>query len=160
MPFAITLHVLLAVIWVGGMFFAYMALRPVAASLLEPPLRLPLWSQTFARFFPWVWAAVLLLPVTGYWMILGPFEGFANAGWHIHLMQGAGWAMIVLFLHVYFAPYRRMNRAIAAADWPGAAKQLAQIRRLIGINLILGLITTTVATGGAYLAGYLASLND
>ncbi|OGI38459.1 MAG: hypothetical protein A2V91_03665 [Candidatus Muproteobacteria bacterium RBG_16_64_10] len=160
MPFAITLHVLLAVIWVGGMFFAYMALRPVAASLLEPPLRLPLWSQTFARFFPWVWAAVLLLPLTGYWMILGPFEGFANAGWHIHLMQGTGWAMIVLFLHVYVAPYRRMNRAIAAADWPVAAKQLAQIRRLIGVNLILGLITTTVATGGAYLAGYLASLND
>lgn len=160
MPFAITLHVLLAVIWVGGMFFAYLALRPVAASLLEPPLRLPLWSQTFARFFPWVWAAAVLLPLTGYWMILGPFEGFANAGWHIHLMQGTGWAMIALFLHVYFAPYRRMNRAIAVADWPGAAKQLAQIRRLIGINLILGLVTTTVATGGAYLAGYLASLND
>ncbi len=160
MPFAIALHILAAVIWVGGMFFAYMALRPVAASLLEPPLRLPLWSQTFARFFPWVWAAVLLLPLTGYWMILGPFEGFANAGWHIHLMQGTGWAMIALFLHVYFAPYRRMNRAIAIADWPAAAKQLAQIRRLIGINLVIGLVTVVVATGGAYLAGYLASLND
>jgi len=30
-------------------------------------------------------------------------EGFANVGWHIHLMQATGWAMIVVFLHVYFA---------------------------------------------------------
>ncbi len=160
MPFAITLHILAAVVWVGGMFFAYMALRPVAASLLEPPLRLPLWSQTFARFFPWVWAAVLLLPLTGYWMILGPFEGFANTGGHIHLMQLTGWAMIAIFLHLYFVPYRRLQRAVAAADWPEGAKQLAQIRRLVGINLILGIITVVIATGGAYLAGYLASLND
>jgi len=160
MPALISLHVLLAVVWVGGMFFAYMALRPVAASLLEPPLRLALWAKTFARFFPWVWAAVVLLPVTGYWMILGPFEGFANAGWHIHLMQLTGWAMIAIFLHVYFAPYRRLQRAVADQNWPEGAKQLGQIRRLVGINLILGLITVVIATGGAYLAGYLASLSE
>lgn len=160
MPFAIALHILAAVIWVGGMFFAYMALRPVAATLLEPPLRLPLWSQTFARFFPWVWTAVLLLPLTGYWMILVPFEGFANAGMHIHLMQATGWAMIAVFLHVYFAPYRRLRQAVATQNWPEGAKQLALIRKLIGINLILGIVTVVVATGGAYFAGYLASLND
>ena len=127
MPFAIALHILAAVIWVGGMFFAYMALRPVAASLLEPPLRLPLWSQTFARFFPWVWTAVVALPLTGYWMILVPFEGFANAGGHIHLMQAPGWAMIAIFLHAYFAPYRRLRQAVAAQNWPEGAKQLALI---------------------------------
>ena len=160
MPFAIALHILAAVIWVGGMFFAYTALRPVAASLLEPPLRLPLWSQTFARFFSWVWAAVLLLPLTGYWMILVPFEGFANAGGHIHLMQLTGWTMIAIFLHIYFAPYRRLRQAVVAQDWPEGTKQLALIRKLVGINLILGIVTVVVATGGAYLAGYLASLND
>lgn len=87
-------------------------------------------------------------------------EGFANVGWHIHLMQATGWAMIVVFLHVYFAPYRRLQRAVAAADWPESAKQLAQIRKLVGFNLVLGLVTAIVATGGAYLAGYLASLAD
>ncbi len=150
MPFAITLHILSAVIWVGGMFFAYMALRPVAAALLEPPLRLPLWSQTFARFFPWVWAAVILLPTTGYWMILWVFDGFANVRPYIHIMQGTGIVMILIFLHLFFVPYRRMNRAIAIKDFPAAGKQLAVIRRLIGTNLILGLFTITIATGGAY----------
>ena len=150
MPLAIMLHVVSAVIWVGGMFFAYVALRPVAASLLEPPLRLPLWSKTFARFFPWVWAAIVLLPASGYWMIFSSFEGMDNVGVHVEVMQVTGIAMICIYLYVFFLPYRRMNQAIAAGDFPAAGKQLAVIRRLIGTNLILGLITIAVATGGAY----------
>jgi uncharacterized membrane protein len=132
------------------MFFAWMALRPVAARLLEPPLRLPLWSQTFARFFPWVWAAVVLLPVSGYWMIFETFEGMQNVGLHVHVMQLTGIVMIGIYLHVFFAPYRGMKRAIATGDFPAAGKHLAVIRRLIGINLVLGLITIVIATGGAY----------
>ena len=150
MSIAISLHALAAVIWVGGMFFAYMALRPVAASLLEPPLRLPLWSQTFARFFPWVWAAVLLLPLTGYWMILGPFNGFANAPVYVHVMHALGITMIMIFLHVYFAPYRRLTRAVEARDYAAGGRQLGQIRRLIGINLVLGLVTVVTAVAGRY----------
>jgi uncharacterized membrane protein len=150
MPIAITLHVLSAVIWVGGMFFAYMALRPAAASLLEPPLRLPLWSKTFARFFPWVWAIIVLLPVTGYWMILEVFDGFGNIKIYIHIMQVTGIIMILIYLYLFFVPYRSMNNAITARDFPAAGKQLAVIRKLIGTNLILGLITITVASGGAY----------
>jgi uncharacterized membrane protein len=151
MALAFTLHFLAAVIWVGGMFFAYMALRPVAAQLLEPPLRMPLLAQTFARFFPWVWVAIVVLPASGYWIVLAVFEGFHNAGWHVHAMQLLGWAMILIFLHVYFAPFRRLKRAVAAGDWAESGKQLGQIRRLVGINLILGLITVVVATGGRYL---------
>lgn len=155
MAIAITLHILCAVIWVGGMFFAYMALRPVAATLLDPPLRLPLWAQTFGRFFPWVWIAIVVLPVTGYWTIVAVFEGFRNAGAHVHIMQVTGWIMILIFLHVYFAPFRRLKRMVAAQDWAGAGKQLGQIRRLIGVNLSLGLITIIVATGGRYLGEFL-----
>ena len=150
MSIAITLHLLAAVIWVGGMFFAYVALRPVAASLLPPPLRLPLWSQTFARFFPWVWGAVIILPATGYWMILRVLGGFAQVGLFVHLMQVLGLVMIAIFLHLYFAPYRRLNRALAAQDFAAAGTQLGQIRRLIGINLLLGLITVIIAAGGGH----------
>ncbi|MFL6621819.1 MAG: CopD family protein [Sulfurifustis sp.] len=155
MAVSITLHILCAVLWVGGMFFAYVALRPVAADLLEPPLRLSLWARTFARFFPWVWAAIVILPITGYWTILYVFEGFRSAGIHVHVMQAIGWTMIVIFLHVYFAPFQRLKRAVAAKDWAAGGKQLGQIRRLIGINLILGLITVVVATGGRYLGEFL-----
>jgi len=46
MAYAVTLHILGAVIWVGGMFFAYMALRPAIVETLEPPFRLKLWVNT------------------------------------------------------------------------------------------------------------------
>lgn len=149
---AITVHLLAVVVWVGGMFFAYVALRPVAAALLEPAQRLPLWSQTFARFFPWVWVAVIVLPASGYWMILNVFGGFANLALYIHIMQAVGILMTLIFLHVYFAPYPRLRKAVAASDFAAAGKQLAIIRKLIGLNLILGMVLIAVASSGRYLA--------
>lgn len=151
MGIAITLHMLAAVIWVGGMFFAYMALRPAALEL-EAPQRLALWSRTFANFFPWVWGAVVVLPATGYWMIAKVFGGFAQVGLYVHLMQAIGIVMILIFLHLYFAPYRRLRRAVAASDFASAGKQLAQIRMMVAINLTLGLVTVIAAAAGAYWA--------
>lgn len=150
MMIALPLHIVAAMIWVGGMFFAYMALRPVAATLLEPPLRLALWSQVFARFFPWVWAAVLILPTTGLWMIFVELGGMKNTGGYIHVMLLLGIIMIALFLHVFFAHYRKLNAVLAVNNIPAAGHQLNKIRRLIGINLILGLITTVVASAGRF----------
>ncbi len=151
MSLAITLHLLAATIWVGGMFFAWMILRPVAVDLLEPPQRLTLWYHAFQRFFPWVWAAVIVLLVTGLWMLFGVFGGMGGAGLHVHLMLVSGLAMMALFLHIWFAPYPRLGKAIAAENWSAGGKQLGQIRRLIGINLILGLATVAVASAGRYL---------
>ncbi|WP_126452736.1 CopD family protein [Sulfuriflexus mobilis] len=150
MPLAIALHMLAATIWVGGMFFAYMALRPVAASLLEPPQRLPLWRDVFARFFPWVWVSVLLSLASGYWMAFKLFGGFATLPLYVNIMQGLGILMILIYMHVFFGPYRRMKQAIAAGDLPTAGARLAQIRLLIGVNLSLGLIVTAIASGGRY----------
>lgn len=151
MPVLVALHLLASVIWVGGMFFAHTALRPVAASLLEPPQRLPLWTRTFMRFFPWVWLAILLLISTGYAMVFMVFGGMSSVGLHVHVMQGLGWVMMLLFMHLYFAPFKRLKRAVAAGDWPDGGQQLAQIRRIVGINLILGLLVVLIASGGRYL---------
>lgn len=148
MAIALVLHVMAAVVWVGGMFFAYMVLRPAAATLLEPPQRLSLWVQVFANFFPWVWFAVLTLLFTGYGMLFLFFGGMAAAPIYIHIMQGIGLVMMVIFGHVYFAPYKRLSRAVQAQDWQSGGRQLAQIRHLVGINLTLGLLTILAAAGG------------
>ena len=151
MSVSIALHLLSAVIWVGGMFFAYMALRPAAASLLEPPQRLQLWVQVFKLFFFWVWLSVIAILVTGYWMLFSVFGGFANAGMHIHLMHGAGLVMVLIYLHVFFAPYRRLRHAVVVQDYPEGARRLAQIRRLIALNLSIGLVVVVIASGGRYI---------
>jgi uncharacterized membrane protein len=150
MSIALLVHVLLAVIWVGGMFFAYMCLRPVAATLLEPPIRVTLWTQVFSRFFPWVFAAVILLPLTGHGMI-AMLGGMAAVGIHVHLMLALGYVMIAIFLHVFFAPFKRMKQAVAAEDWPSAGASLNQIRKLVGINTLLGVITVGVAAAGRFI---------
>ena len=150
MAFAVLLHVVSVVIWVGGMFFAYLVLRPVAASQLEPPVRLTLWAGVFDRFFPWVWSAVIAILATGFWMIFAVFGGMGGVGPHVHAMLGLGIAMMLIFFHVFFAPYRRLKQAVGAQDWPAGGRQLAQIRRLVGINTVLGLATVAVASGGRY----------
>ena len=148
---AIVLHLLSAVLWVGGMFFAHQVLRPVAAQQFEPPQRLALWTQVFRRFFPWVWICIVLLPLSGYWMVYGLFGGMSGIGLHIHLMQALGWLMILLFLHLNFGPFRRLKDAVVTKQWPEAGRQLNQIRRIVGINLSLGLIVIAIAAAGRYL---------
>ena len=150
MALAVTLHLLAAVIWVGGMFFAYMALRPVAGSLLEPPVRQTLWAGVFKRFFPWVWLSIVVLLGTGFWMIFAELGGMANVGLHVHIMLGLGILMMLLFMHIYFGPFRRLKQAVEENNLETGGAKLNQIRLLIKINLILGLLVVIVATFGRY----------
>ena len=152
-PLAISLHVLSSVIWVGGMFFAYLVLRPIAAVQFEPPQRLTLWSNVFSKFFPWVWASVALLLGTGFWLISNKFGGMKNVAAHIHIMMSMGIIMALIFMHIFFAPTRKLTRAVTEHNWEEAGKNLAQIRVLIGVNLIIGLSVIVVATAGRYLIG-------
>jgi uncharacterized membrane protein len=149
MILGLTLHVLGAVIWVGGMFLAYVVLRPVAGTL-DPPARLALWRGVFERFFPWVWASIVALLLSGYGMLFLALGGFAGAGVHVHVMNLTGLVMMALFLHLYFAPWRRMRRALDASDNAAAAAQLGQIRTIVAINLSLGLITSVIGASGRY----------
>ena len=149
MPILVTLHILAAVIWVGGMFFAYMVLRPSAAPI-EPAVRLALWHRTFRRFFPWVWASIVLLLVSGYAMMFLYFGGFAGTGLYVYVMQGTGILMMLLFLHLFFGPWRRFGQAFEREAFPEAAKELDQIRRIVAINLVLGLLTVIVGASGRF----------
>ncbi|RRJ85332.1 CopD family protein [Aestuariirhabdus litorea] len=147
----LALHLLAAVIWVGGMFFAYVVLRPVAATELEPPVRLRLWRGVFQRFFGWVWASVLLLWGTGLGMVLGVFGSFARVGLHVHLMLGLGLLMTLLFLGLYLSPWRALKRAVDGEQWPEAGAALNRIRGLVAFNLSLGVLLVVIASGGRYL---------
>jgi uncharacterized membrane protein len=145
----VAFHIVAAVIWVGGMFFALVVLRP-STGPLDPPTRLALWQRVFARFFPWVWGAVAVLLVSGFSMIIWGFGGFDKIGTYVHVMMGLGIIMMLIYAHLYFAPWQRFRRAVAAGEWPVAAKNIDQIRQLVTINLVLGLITVVVGAAGRY----------
>jgi uncharacterized membrane protein len=144
------IHLLAVVVWVGGMFFAYMALRPAAVEVLQPPERLRLWDMTFHRFFKWVWLAILLLVLSGFYMI-HLIGGVFHAPTYVLVMLAMGSAMIAIYAYVYFVQYAKLTQHVAQQDWPKAGAALAVIRKLVALNLALGLLTITVAKLGLWL---------
>ncbi len=146
---AITFHILSAIVWVGGMFFAYVVLRP-SLGFLEPPERLVLWNKVFPRFFFWVWIAAIALPVSGYIQVFLGFGGFEAAGMGVRIMHAIGLLMIAIYAFLYFVTFAEFRSAVEAEDWPRAGGVLARIRRLVGINLILGLLTSIIGATGRF----------
>ena len=122
----------------GGIFFAYMALRP-ASMLLDAPLRLALWAATFGRFFPWVWGFIAVLVASGHALM-------QQAPTHASLlaMAAIGWAMSLLFAYLYFVLFASLKRAVAASDTPAAAQAMTRIRPVMATNLGLGLVASAL----------------
>ena len=147
-PFLLFLHIACVVLWVGGMFFAYVCLRPTVVELFEPPQRLRLWRGVFARFFVWVWGAVLLIPVSG--LVMFGAVGFAGAPLRWHLMLATGFVMVGIFVFVATVPYVALSRAVAAEDWKAGGAALNRIRQWVGVNLLLGTVTIAIATLGRW----------
>jgi len=133
------LHVLATVVWVGGMFFAHFVLRPIAVAQLPPPQRLPFWVGIFGRFFPWVWACVVALILTGQALIV-QMGGMGAVGVHAHVMATIGYIMAAIFAYIYFVPYAALKKAVAAQDWPAGGAAQDRIRKLVVTNLALGLL--------------------
>lgn len=137
------LHFLAAIAWIGGMFFAHFCLRPAAIETLQPPQRLPLLAATFRRFFRIVDVAVAVLLATGFAMLLP--VGFARApiGWHA--MLALGLVMAGVFAYIRAALFPALRTHCAASAWPAAGQVIDRIRRLVGVNLVLGIGTVVAA---------------
>ena len=145
------LHTLAAVIWVGGMFFAHMVLRP-ALGQLEPQQRLAVWRAVFPRFFVWVWLSVATLLATGYGVLLLGFRGgFTGGPTHVDIMQLSGLVMMGLYTQLFFGPWQGFKRAFAAGDLVKAVEYQTRIRHIVTINLILGMATIFIGTVGSLL---------
>jgi uncharacterized membrane protein len=146
MRIALWLHVLSTLVWVGGMFFAHVALRPAVQSL-PPATRLPLIAAAMSRFFRWVAAAVATIVVTGFVMTFA-LGGFARVGAHVHLMTLLGLVMAAIYVFIVAVPFRALAKAVASESWEAGGAALRAVRRLLAVNLVLGLVTVTVAILG------------
>ena len=103
------LHLLAAVVWVGGMFFSYLVLRP-SMGVLEPNQRLLLNTQVFQRFFRAVWHAMPLSVITGFGMIFVFLGGMQTQSPKVHAMMTLGLIMSAVFMYIFFVPYKRFRR--------------------------------------------------
>ena len=81
-------------------------------------------------------------------MIFAELGGMANMGIHVHIMLVLGIFMMLLFMHVYFGAFRRLQHAVIESNWETGGVKLNQIRVLVKTNLILGLLVVIIATAG------------
>ena len=140
-----TLHVLGALIWVGSLFFAWVILRPAAASALSVPQRLMLWGDIFPRLFVWIWVAAVILPISGVAILHLRFSGFETAPRYIQVMMGLYLVMTALLLRVQALQVPALRQAVGLQDWDAGTAVLVGIRRLLGINLLIGLAVVAIA---------------
>ena len=141
------IYLFAVLIWVGGMFFAYVVLRPAATSVLDPPQRLRLWAEALRLFFKWVWVAVGVILITGFYLVY-LHGGIAHVARHVHIMLALGLAMMVIFGYMFFTCYVPLSLYSAKQRWKEAGAELGKIRRLVAVNLALGLLIVLVVVAG------------
>lgn len=138
------LHLAAAIVWMGGMTFMLVALRPATLAVMEAQPRAVLMAAVWQRFFAAVLIAIVVLFATGGAMFGSAVKAAREAngygavplGWMV--MTAIGGLMFAIFGHIYFAGFRRFRRAVAAAEWRAAARAAAQIHPLMVTNFILG----------------------
>jgi uncharacterized membrane protein len=138
------LHLTAAIVWMGGMTFMLIALRPATLAVMEAQPRAVLMGAVWQRFFVAVLVAIVVLLASGGSMVGSTIKaareatghGVMPAGWMV--MTGLGTLMFLIFGHIYFAGFQKFRRAVSAAQWPAAAKAAGQIHALMVTNFVLG----------------------
>ena len=70
----------------------------------------------------------------------------------LYPIRGDGWLMVLIFVHLWFAPYRRFRKAMAGGELEEVGRRLNQIRLLVTANLWIGLLNAVIGSAGRYLA--------
>jgi uncharacterized membrane protein len=144
------LHVLSIIVWIGGMIFTLFFLRP-SLGTLDPPQRVKLMHDVLGRFFKAVLIVSTIAVASGLWMIGRVAKAAVQSGgafswptaWIV--MAALGILMYLIFMHIRFALFKRLQRAVAANDWPSSGAALEKIRVWVAVNLAIGVIVIVSA---------------
>ncbi|GAB6069574.1 DUF2269 family protein [Thiomicrorhabdus hydrogeniphila] len=147
---AISIHIISATLWVGGIFLVYQVFRP-AVMPMPSNIKLPLFVAIFTRFFKWVWLFIVLLIITGYLDWQYRFTATDTTPLYLHFMHILGWVMIILFAWLYFKPYQQLKLAVDSSSFPEAGNIInTKMRPIIIINLFLGIFEAIIGVTGPY----------
>ncbi|WP_292654534.1 hypothetical protein [Nitratifractor sp.] len=134
------IHVLGAIIWIGGMIAVRVAVHPVMQSIEDPGIKLGKTLEITARLFNLVMIFVILIVVTGLIMAiaLGGHQGPDKA---IFIFKEIIWTVMALNYTYMYIKRIRAQRRFNAGDLAGAKALVANIPNLLlPINIALGLV--------------------
>lgn len=141
------IHLLAVLVWIGGIFFAHVVLRPASAETLDLPQRLRLWAEVLRLFFNWVWAAAGVILITGFYLIY-LYGGIIHVSRYVHIMLALGLIMMVIHGYMFFTFYVPFSLHVSKKRWSEADEPLSKIRKLVAVNFMVGLLTIGVVLIG------------
>ena len=143
----IFLHILSAVIWVGGMIAIRFAVHPALQSIEDPKVKLDKTLQIVGKLFHIVLPFIFIGLITALIMLIG--AGFS--GWIVHLKESIWTIMTLNFIYMYIKRYKA-HKLFDQGNLAGAKAMLSILPTvLLPINIVLGL---TAILSGVILRGY------
>jgi uncharacterized membrane protein len=155
----ITIHILAAMLWLGGMFFLGLIGAPVLRAIEPPTLRQGLFQQLGLRFRSAGWGAIAVLIITGVinlhyrgWLrwdgVLGSATFWSTRTGHALAMKltGVTAMLVVSSLHDFILGPRAGRaipgspRALAFRHW---AILLARANALLGVLVVIAAVLLT-----------------
>ncbi|WP_310438890.1 hypothetical protein [Sulfuricurvum sp.] len=158
------LHVLSAVIWVGGMIAIRFATHQSLALISDPKLRLERAAHTLKRLFSIVWPFVIILIITAVLMAVGlgfraaavdasgnVIDEYAMSLYNTVHIKEAIWLVMALNLGAMMFRRRKAEEALKAGNIEAAKGLLGMIAKyMVPVNIVLGLIAIYI---GVFLRG-------
>lgn len=150
----VTVHVLAAMLWLGGMFFLGVVGAPVLRTVEPPPLRQRLFQELGSKFRRVGWYAIAVLVITGIFNLY--FRGWLHwdvVGSAAFWRSGVGHALAAKLLAVVamisisaihdFVHGPRAGRAVPGS--PAAIAMRKRVALLARLNAVLGVVLVGAA---------------
>ncbi len=142
----IFLHVISAVVWVGGMIAMRYAAHPSFLEIESPQKRLERVADALKRLFYIVTPFVIILLVTAVLMIKG--YGISQSEFKIFAyVKEAIWTLMFINLAAMILRRNKAEKALENADFVLAKNQLGMIGKfMVPLNIALGVIAIFLGT--------------
>ncbi|MEN8303723.1 MAG: hypothetical protein ABFQ64_06615 [Campylobacterota bacterium] len=140
------LHVISAVVWVGGMVAIRFAAHQSFMQIESPAHRLERVAHTLKRLFTIVVPFVIILLVTAIIMIKGYSLSQSEFSMTSHAKEGI-WALMAINLFVMIQRRNRAVKLLSEGDMVGAKFSLGLIGKyMVPVNIILGVVAIFLGT--------------
>ncbi len=140
----IFLHVVGAVVWVGGMIAMRFAAHPAFMDIADPIERLPKIAKALKRLFLLVMPFVLLLAITGAVLTIG--YGIKHTDFHYltHIKEGI-WTIMFINLVAMMLRRSKAEKMMREGNYKKAGELLGLIGKfMVPVNIALGMAAIVV----------------
>ena len=140
LSFVVFLHVISAVLWVGGMIAIRFAVHYSMQNIVEPKIKLERTLENLKRFFNMVIPAIIILLITAVILILT--LGFKGTPLYSFVIaKEAIWTVMTIVFITIYIKRNKAEKAFISGDFLGAKNALMPIAKYyIPLNIVLGIV--------------------